>query len=49
MNKVHSLLYSARRGRGRGHDGLRLVNCVRAAMSKSVSKPKTFLAAKLSC
>ena len=29
--------------RGRGHDGL--VNCVRAAMSKSVSISKTFVAA----
>ena len=29
--------------RGRGHDAL--VNCVRTAMSKSVSKPKPFVAA----
>ena len=29
--------------RGRSHDGL--VNCVRAAMSKSVSEPRTFVAA----
>ena len=31
--------------RGRGHDGL--VSCVRVAMSRSVSKPKTFVATKL--
>ena len=35
------------RARGRGHD--RLVNCVRAAMNKSVSKPKTFVDATTIC